>query len=229
MDLKWFFFGCGPSLKLGKVIFTSAVDSHWFQRGSEASFVSQCGFGSWEPNQCGSGFRSDFNAKYRYLKQTIGTKDFLTGRKLVLFPLILINFHALGSRFGSAFPIRIRTQDSQSMRIRINNTCFLQGALDGRAPDSFIIWKVGYITWLAIGRNYGLEKKQLWDMRDLIGEVRRSLELVGVAPLPHQARPAHLHLLLRLAIFAAFYPNYYVQVTSITRVPRFCGYDFSDS
>jgi hypothetical protein len=79
-----------------------------------------------------------------------------------------------------------------------------------------------------IGRNYGLEKKQLWDMRDLIGEVRRSLELMGVAPLPHQARPAHLHLLLRLAIFAAFYPNYYVQVTSIPRVPglrtRFFGF-----
>jgi hypothetical protein len=63
-------------------------------------------------------------------------------------------------------------------------------------------------------------------MRELIGEVKRSLELMGVAPLPHQARPAHLHLLLRLAIFAAFYPNYYVQVTSTQSSP---GSDFSDS
>ena len=62
-------------------------------------------------------------------------------------------------------------------------------------------------------RQHGLERKQLSEMRELVREVRRVLELVGVAPLPNQPRPDQPHLLLRLAIFGAFYPNYYIQVS----------------
>ncbi len=65
-----------------------------------------------------------------------------------------------------------------------------------------------------VSRHHGLERKQLAEMRELIGEVRRSLSMIGVAPLPNQPRPAQSHLLLRLAIFGAFYPNYYIQVSA---------------
>jgi hypothetical protein len=80
------------------------VDPHWFQ----------CGSGSSEPNQCGfrPGSWSDFKV----------TKAFWKGRKSGGLFVNLVNLFASGS--GSAFPIWIRIQNSQIIRIRLHNTAF---------------------------------------------------------------------------------------------------------
>jgi hypothetical protein len=113
------------------------------------------------------------------------------------------------------FEIRILVQWARvSIWEKINLSSFLLGSGFGsrRSHSGSITLDLFYVLTVSNCRQHSLESKQLHEMRELVRELKRTLDLVGVAPLPNQPRPDQPHLLLRLAIFGAFYPNYYVQV-----------------